>query len=128
MGTSTVTESVGRVTGVTDLKGNQDLSDGGSGSGPYLTTDLLGRRFLRFTGASTADLAVILIDARKGVLVQTRRHSYLAHLIGIRHLVLPAVGIALALGLSLPPLQAAVLVAFAAMPTRFGYTLQPGGA
>ncbi len=40
------------------------------------------------TGASTADLAVILIDARKGVLTQTRRHSYLAHLIGIRHLVL----------------------------------------
>ncbi len=36
------------------------------------------------TGASTADLAVILIDARKGVLTQTRRHSYLAHLIGIR--------------------------------------------
>ncbi|MES2491931.1 MAG: sulfate adenylyltransferase subunit CysN [Pseudomonadota bacterium] len=40
------------------------------------------------TGASTADLAVILIDARKGVLVQTRRHSYLCHLIGIRNLVL----------------------------------------
>jgi bifunctional enzyme CysN/CysC len=40
------------------------------------------------TGASTADLAVILVDARKGVLVQTRRHSYLAHLIGIKHLVL----------------------------------------
>ena len=40
------------------------------------------------TGASTADLAVILIDARKGVLTQTRRHSYLAHLIGIRHIVL----------------------------------------
>jgi bifunctional enzyme CysN/CysC len=40
------------------------------------------------TGASTADLAVILVDARKGVLVQTRRHSYLAHLIGIRHVVL----------------------------------------
>ena len=40
------------------------------------------------TGASTADLAVILVDARKGVLVQTRRHSYLAQLIGIRHLVL----------------------------------------
>jgi bifunctional enzyme CysN/CysC len=40
------------------------------------------------TGASTADLAVILIDARKGVLVQTRRHSYLAHLIGIRNVVL----------------------------------------
>ncbi len=40
------------------------------------------------TGASTADLAVILIDARKGVLVQTRRHSYLCHLIGIKNLVL----------------------------------------
>ncbi len=40
------------------------------------------------TGASTADLAVILIDARKGVLMQTRRHSFLAHLIGIRHIVL----------------------------------------
>jgi bifunctional enzyme CysN/CysC len=40
------------------------------------------------TGASTADLAVILIDARKGVLTQTRRHTYLAHLIGIRHIVL----------------------------------------
>ncbi|RYD25775.1 MAG: GTP-binding protein, partial [Lysobacteraceae bacterium] len=40
------------------------------------------------TGASTADLAVILIDARKGVLTQTKRHSYLAHLIGIRNLVL----------------------------------------
>jgi bifunctional enzyme CysN/CysC len=39
------------------------------------------------TAASTADLAVILIDARKGVLVQTRRHSYLAHLVGIRKLV-----------------------------------------
>ena len=39
------------------------------------------------TGASTADLAVILIDARKGVLTQTRRHSYLAHLIGIREIV-----------------------------------------
>ncbi|TVS04024.1 MAG: sulfate adenylyltransferase subunit CysN [Rhodobacteraceae bacterium] len=40
------------------------------------------------TGASTADLAVILIDARKGVLTQTRRHSYLAHLLGIRHIML----------------------------------------
>ncbi len=40
------------------------------------------------TGASTADLAIILIDARKGVLTQTRRHSYLAHLIGIRNFVL----------------------------------------
>src|SRR6186997_142335 len=40
------------------------------------------------TGASTADLAIILIDARKGVLVQTRRHSYLVSLLGIRHVVL----------------------------------------
>jgi bifunctional enzyme CysN/CysC len=40
------------------------------------------------TGASTADLAIILIDARKGVLTQTRRHSYLAHLVGIRYIVL----------------------------------------
>ncbi|WP_119293185.1 sulfate adenylyltransferase subunit CysN [Azohydromonas sediminis] len=40
------------------------------------------------TGASTADVAVILIDARKGVLTQTRRHSYLVHLIGIRKVVL----------------------------------------
>jgi bifunctional enzyme CysN/CysC len=40
------------------------------------------------TGASTADLAVILIDARRGVLTQTRRHSYLASLVGIRNVVL----------------------------------------
>ena len=40
------------------------------------------------TGASTADLAVILVDARKGVLTQTRRHSYLAHLLGIKSIVL----------------------------------------
>ena len=40
------------------------------------------------TGASTADLAVILIDARKGVLTQTRRHSYIVSLLGIRHVVL----------------------------------------
>ena len=40
------------------------------------------------TGASTADLAIILVDARKGVLTQTRRHSYLVSLLGIRHVVL----------------------------------------
>ncbi|MCB2086018.1 MAG: adenylyl-sulfate kinase, partial [Sphingomonadaceae bacterium] len=40
------------------------------------------------TGASTADLAVILVDARKGVLVQTRRHSFLCHQLGIRNIVL----------------------------------------
>ncbi|HUA03572.1 MAG TPA: adenylyl-sulfate kinase [Solirubrobacteraceae bacterium] len=39
------------------------------------------------TGASTADLAVILIDARKGVVEQTRRHAFIASLLGIRHLV-----------------------------------------
>jgi bifunctional enzyme CysN/CysC len=40
------------------------------------------------TGASTADVAVILIDARKGILTQTRRHSFLVSLLGIRHVVL----------------------------------------
>ncbi|MDD3838353.1 MAG: sulfate adenylyltransferase subunit CysN, partial [Phenylobacterium sp.] len=40
------------------------------------------------TGASTADAAIILIDARKGVLTQTRRHSYLVRLLGIRHVIL----------------------------------------
>jgi bifunctional enzyme CysN/CysC len=40
------------------------------------------------TGASTADAAVILIDARKGVLTQTRRHSYIVCLLGIKHIVL----------------------------------------
>lgn len=39
------------------------------------------------TGASTCDLAVILIDARKGVLTQTKRHSYIASLLGIKHFV-----------------------------------------
>ncbi|MCC6981774.1 MAG: sulfate adenylyltransferase subunit CysN [Bauldia sp.] len=40
------------------------------------------------TGASTADLAILLVDARKGVLIQTRRHAYIASLLGIRHVVL----------------------------------------
>ena len=40
------------------------------------------------TGASTADLAVVLVDARKGLLAQTRRHSYIVSLLGIRHAVL----------------------------------------
>ncbi len=39
------------------------------------------------TGASTADAAVILVDARKGVLPQTRRHTYIAHMLGVRHIV-----------------------------------------
>ena len=40
------------------------------------------------TGASTADLAIILVDARHGVVTQTRRHAYIAYLLGIRHVVL----------------------------------------
>ena len=40
------------------------------------------------TGASNSELAVILVDARKGVLVQTRRHAYIASLLGIRHVIL----------------------------------------
>ena len=40
------------------------------------------------TGASTADVAVLLVDARLGLLIQTRRHAYLASLMGIRHVVL----------------------------------------
>ncbi|MFM9942663.1 MAG: sulfate adenylyltransferase subunit CysN [Hyphomicrobiaceae bacterium] len=39
------------------------------------------------TGASVSDLAVILVDARKGVITQTRRHSAIAHLLGVRHIV-----------------------------------------
>src|SRR6187402_2805616 len=39
------------------------------------------------TGASTCDLAIILIDARKGVLPQTRRHSFIVSLLGIKHLI-----------------------------------------
>jgi bifunctional enzyme CysN/CysC len=40
------------------------------------------------TGASTADVAVLLVDARQGVLTQTRRHAYLVSLVGIRHVIL----------------------------------------
>src|ERR1700742_4098143 len=39
------------------------------------------------TGASTAQVAIILVDARKGVLVQTKRHSFICSLLGIRHVV-----------------------------------------
>ncbi len=42
------------------------------------------------TGASTADLAIILVDARKGILPQTRRHSYIVAMLGVRHVVLAA--------------------------------------
>ncbi len=40
------------------------------------------------TGASTADVAIILIDARKGILTQTRRHSYIVNLLGIEHVII----------------------------------------
>ena len=40
------------------------------------------------TGASTADATVILIDARKGLLSQTKRHSYLCNLLGIKHIII----------------------------------------
>lgn len=40
------------------------------------------------TGASTADVAILLIDAKKGVLTQTRRHAYLVSLIGVKHIIL----------------------------------------
>src|ERR1700743_446046 len=39
------------------------------------------------TGASTADVAIVLVDARKGILTQSRRHAYIASLLGIRHIV-----------------------------------------
>jgi len=61
-----------------------------TGTRKYIIADAPGHeQYTRnmVTAASTADLAVILVDARKGVLTQTRRHSYLAHLLGIPHLV-----------------------------------------
>ncbi len=39
------------------------------------------------TGASTADAAIVLVDARKGVLPQSRRHAYIATLLGVRHVI-----------------------------------------
>jgi sulfate adenylyltransferase subunit 1 len=61
-----------------------------TGARKYIIADAPGHeQYTRnmVTAASTAGLAVILVDARKGVLTQTRRHSYLAHLVGIPHLV-----------------------------------------
>lgn len=61
-----------------------------TGSRKYIIADAPGHeQYTRnmFTAASTANLAVILVDARKGVQTQTRRHSYLAHLVNIPHLV-----------------------------------------
>ena len=61
-----------------------------TGTRKYIIADAPGHdQYTRnmVTAASTANHAVILVDARKGVLTQTRRHSYLAHLVGIPHLV-----------------------------------------
>ncbi len=61
-----------------------------TGTRKYIIADAPGHeQYTRnmVTAASTADLAIILVDARKGVLTQTRRHSYLAHLMNIPHLV-----------------------------------------
>ena len=61
-----------------------------TGARKYIIADAPGHeQYTRnmVTAASTADLAIILVDARKGVLTQTRRHSYIAHLVGIPHLV-----------------------------------------
>jgi sulfate adenylyltransferase subunit 1 len=61
-----------------------------TGTRKYIIADAPGHeQYTRnmVTAASTADLAIILIDARKGVLTQTRRHSYLAHLLAIPHIV-----------------------------------------
>ncbi len=61
-----------------------------SGRRKYIVADAPGHeQYTRnmVTAASTANLAIILIDARKGMLTQTRRHSYIAHLLGIPHIV-----------------------------------------
>ncbi|MDT3736898.1 MAG: sulfate adenylyltransferase subunit CysN [Denitratisoma sp.] len=61
-----------------------------TGTRKYIIADAPGHeQYTRnmVTAASIADLAVILVDVRKGMLTQTRRHSYIAHLVGIPHLV-----------------------------------------
>ena len=61
-----------------------------TGTRKYIIADAPGHeQYTRnmVTAASTADLAIILIDARRGVLTQTRRHSYLTHLVNIPHLI-----------------------------------------
>ena len=61
-----------------------------TGTRKYIIADAPGHeQYTRnmVTAASTANLAVILVDARKGVLTQTKRHSHIAHLVGISHLV-----------------------------------------
>ncbi len=72
------------------------------------------------TGASTADLAVILIDARKGVLTQTRRHSFLVRLLGISRAVL-AINKMDLVGYSRAPFEA-ILADYRAFAARIGLT------
>ena len=72
------------------------------------------------TGASNSDLAVILVDARKGVLTQTRRHAYIASLLGIRHVVLAVNKIDL-VGYSQETFDA-IVQDFAAFSQRLGFS------
>lgn len=69
------------------VKASTLLSIIGVGELLLRTQEVISRTFM-VTGASTADLAIILIDSRQGILQQTRRHSYIASLLGIRHEVL----------------------------------------
>ena len=71
------------------------------------------------TGASTADLAILLVDARHGILTQTRRHAYIANLLGVRHLVLAVNKIDL-VGYDRARFEA-VSAAFDAMAAGFGF-------
>ncbi len=76
------------------------------------------------TGASTADLAVILVDARQGILPQTRRHAFIASLLGIRHVVLAVNKIDLA-GYSRQTFEA-IAEEFSVFAAGLGFsTLQP---
>ncbi|MBP6645488.1 MAG: sulfate adenylyltransferase subunit CysN [Burkholderiaceae bacterium] len=72
------------------------------------------------TGASTADVAVLLVDARQGILTQTRRHAYLVSLVGIKHVVL-AVNKMDLVGYS-ATVFAQITESFAAFATTLGFT------
>ena len=72
------------------------------------------------TGASTADVAIILIDARLGVLPQSRRHGYIAHLLGIRHIVV-AINKMDLVGYD-PKVYEAIRAEYSAVLAKFGAT------
>ncbi len=74
------------------------------------------------TGASTADLAVLLVDARHGIMTQTRRHAFIANLLGVRHLVLAVNKIDL-VGFDRERFRE-VSAAFEAMAAGFGFASQ----